>query len=119
MTGKPEVIGSSVGLVSVNALLGNSPQRIPDFERMVGHRRFQQRVQSGVMTGILEALAAELKIHGLIDVVFFARVSPVKYFARAQPQRVALFFGWHGRNLHPKGTFLPQTTTREAIQASP
>ncbi len=42
------------------------PDRYPSYQTC--HRRFQQWVQSGVMRGILEALAAELKIHGLIDV---------------------------------------------------
>ena len=42
------------------------PDRYPSYQTC--HRRFQQWVQSGVMRGILEALATELKIHGLIDV---------------------------------------------------
>jgi len=42
------------------------PDRYPSYQTC--HRRFQQWVQSGVMRGILEALAAELKILGLIDV---------------------------------------------------
>ena len=32
------------------------------------HRRFQQWVRSGVMKGILEALASELKLRRVIDV---------------------------------------------------
>jgi hypothetical protein len=42
------------------------PDRYPSYQTC--HRRFQQWVQAGVMRGILEALAAEFKIHGVIDV---------------------------------------------------
>jgi transposase len=42
------------------------PDRYPSYQTC--HRRFQQWVQSGVMRGILEAIAAAPKIHGLIDV---------------------------------------------------
>jgi transposase len=42
------------------------PERYPSYQTC--HRRFQQWVRSGVMKGILEALALELKIRGTLDV---------------------------------------------------
>jgi transposase len=40
--------------------------RYPSYQTC--HRRFQQWVRSGVMKGILEALALELKVRGVLDV---------------------------------------------------
>ena len=42
------------------------PEAYPSFQTC--HRRFQQWVRSGVMRGILEALALDLKHRGVIDV---------------------------------------------------
>jgi hypothetical protein len=42
------------------------PEAYPSFQTC--HRRFQQWVHSGVMKGILEALALDLKLRGAIDV---------------------------------------------------
>jgi transposase len=42
------------------------PERYPSYQTC--HRRFQQWVRSGVMRGVLEALAEDLKIRGLLDV---------------------------------------------------
>jgi transposase len=42
------------------------PERYPSYQTC--HRRFQQWVRSGVMRGILEALAEDLKIRGALDV---------------------------------------------------
>lgn len=42
------------------------PDRYPSYQTC--HRRFQQWVRSGVMKGILEALALELKVRGVLDV---------------------------------------------------
>ena len=42
------------------------PEAYPSFQTC--HRRFQQWVRSGVMKGILEALALDLKLRGAIDV---------------------------------------------------
>jgi len=41
------------------------PDRYPSFQTC--HRRFQQRVRSGVMTRIITALAHELSVRGAID----------------------------------------------------
>lgn len=42
------------------------PDRYPSYQTC--HRRFQQWIRSGVMRGILEALALELKVRGVLDV---------------------------------------------------
>ena len=42
------------------------PDRYPSYQTC--HRRFQQWVRSGVMRGILEALALHLKVRGALDV---------------------------------------------------
>jgi len=42
------------------------PDRYPSYQTC--HRRFQHWVRSGVMKGIVEALALELKVRGVLDV---------------------------------------------------
>ena len=42
------------------------PEVYPSFQTC--HRRFQQRVRSGVMKRLLESLALDLKVRGAIDV---------------------------------------------------
>src|SRR5437667_9828230 len=42
------------------------PGRYPSYQTC--HRRFQQWVRSGVMKGVLEALALDLKARGALDV---------------------------------------------------
>ena len=42
------------------------PERYPSYQTC--HRRFQQWVRSGVMKGILEALALDLRTRGILDV---------------------------------------------------
>jgi transposase len=42
------------------------PARYPPYQTC--HRRFQQWVRSGILEGIFEALAADLRIRGLLDV---------------------------------------------------
>ena len=42
------------------------PDRYPPYQTC--HRRFQQWVQSGILTGIFEALAADLRALGLLDI---------------------------------------------------
>ena len=42
------------------------PDRYPPYQTC--HRRFQQWVQSGILKGIFEALAADLQAQGLLDV---------------------------------------------------
>jgi transposase len=42
------------------------PERYPSYQTC--HRRFQQWVQSGIMRGVLEAVAEDLLIRGLLDI---------------------------------------------------
>lgn len=59
--------------------LGRSSRGVPIISDL--HRRFQQSVRSGVMKGILEALALDLKLRGAIDVreaFIDASVAPAK-----------------------------------------
>ena len=42
------------------------PERYPSYQTC--HRRFQQWVRSGIMRGVLEALAEDLQIRGWLDV---------------------------------------------------
>lgn len=42
------------------------PERYPSYQTC--HRRFQQWVRSGIMRGVLEALAEDLRIRGRLDV---------------------------------------------------
>src|SRR5439155_10992219 len=42
------------------------PERYPSYQTC--HRRFQQWVRSGIMRGVLEALAEDLQIRGRLDV---------------------------------------------------
>ena len=42
------------------------PERYPSYQTC--HRRFQQWVRSGIMRGVLEALAEDLRIQGRLDV---------------------------------------------------
>ena len=60
------VLNGVLWVLGTGAQWRELPAKYPPYQTC--HRRFQQWVQSGVMRGILEALAAELKIHGLIDV---------------------------------------------------
>ena len=60
------VLNGILWILRTGAPWADLPDRYPSYQTC--HRRFQQWVQSGVMRGILEALAAELKIHGVIDV---------------------------------------------------
>ena len=42
------------------------PERYPSYQTC--HRRFQQWVRSGIMKGVLEALARDLRARGVLDV---------------------------------------------------
>jgi|SRR5579859_1355316 len=45
---------------------GDLPERYPSYQTC--HRRFQQWVRSGIIRGVLEALAEDLRIQGRLDV---------------------------------------------------
>ena len=53
-------------LLRTGAPWAEVPDRYPTYQTC--HRRFQQWVRSGVMKGVLEALAQDLKLRGVLDV---------------------------------------------------
>lgn len=60
------VLNGILWVLRTGAPWADVPDRYPSYQTC--HRRFQQWVRSGVMRGVLEALAADLKIRGLLDV---------------------------------------------------
>jgi len=62
------VLNGILCVLRTGAHWADLPEAYPSFQAC--HRRFQQWVRSGVMRGILEALALDLKHSGAIDVCF-------------------------------------------------
>lgn len=60
------VLNGILWVLRTGAPWADVPQRYPSYQTC--HRRFQQWVRSGVMKGILEALALDLKTRGVLDV---------------------------------------------------
>jgi transposase len=60
------VLNGILWVLRTGAPRGDVPERYPSYQTC--HRRFQQWVRSGVMRGILEALASNLKLRGSLDV---------------------------------------------------
>ena len=60
------VLNGVLWVLRTGAPWSDVPERYPSYQTC--HRRFQQWVRSGVMRGILEALALDLKIRGALDV---------------------------------------------------
>jgi transposase len=60
------VLNGILWVLRTGAPWGDVPERYPSYQTC--HRRFQQWVRSGVMRGILEALASNLKLRGSLDV---------------------------------------------------
>ena len=60
------VLNGILWVLRTGAPWADLPEAYPSFQTC--HRRFQQWVCSGVMKGILEALALDLKLRGAIDV---------------------------------------------------
>jgi transposase len=60
------VLNGVLWVLRTGAPWADVPDRYPSYQTC--HRRFQQWVQSGVMKGILEALALQLKVRGILDV---------------------------------------------------
>src|SRR5215471_4003518 len=60
------VLNGILWILRTGAPWAELPDRYPSHQTC--HRRFQQWVQSGVMRGVLEALAAALRIRGMLDV---------------------------------------------------
>jgi transposase len=60
------VLNGILWVLRTGAPWADVPDRYPSYQTC--HRRFQQWVRSGVMRGILEALALALKVRGALDV---------------------------------------------------
>src|SRR5207249_4333623 len=60
------VLNGILWVLRTGAPWADVPERYPSYQTC--HRRFQQWVRSGVMKGILEALALDLKARGALDV---------------------------------------------------
>jgi len=60
------VLNGILWVLRTGAPWADLPEAYPSFQTC--HRRFQQWVHAGVMRGILEALALDLKHRGAIDV---------------------------------------------------
>jgi transposase len=60
------VLNGVMWVLRTGAPWADLPERYPSFHTC--HRRFQQWVRSGVMKGVLEALALHLKVRGALDV---------------------------------------------------
>ena len=61
-----EVLNGILWVLRTGAPWKDLPDRYPSYQTC--HRRFQQWVRSGIMRGILEALALDLKARGKLDV---------------------------------------------------
>jgi transposase len=60
--GRREVLNGILFILRTGAPWAGPPERYPRYQTY--HRRFQQRVRSGVMRGVLEALAEHLRSRG-------------------------------------------------------
>ena len=60
------VLNGILWVLRTGAPWADLPERYPSYQTC--HRRFQQWVRSGIMRGILEALAEDLQIKGRLDV---------------------------------------------------
>jgi transposase len=60
------VLNGILWVLRTGAPWADVPERYPSYQTC--HRRFQNWVRSGVMRGVLEALALDLKIRGDLDV---------------------------------------------------
>ena len=60
------VLNGILWVLRTGAPWADVPDRYPSYQTC--HRRFQQWVRSGVMRGVLEALARDLKARGALDV---------------------------------------------------
>ena len=64
--GRGAVLDGILWVLRTGAPWADLPDRYPPYQTC--HRRFQQWVQSGILKGIFEALAADLRALGLLDV---------------------------------------------------
>ena len=63
--GRREVLNGILFILRTGAPWADLPDRYPSYQTC--HRRFQQWVRSGVMRGVLEALAEDLRSRGGFD----------------------------------------------------
>jgi len=63
--GRREVLNGILFILRTGAPWADLPERYPPYQTC--HRRFQQWVRSGVMRGVLEALAEDLRSRGGFD----------------------------------------------------
>jgi transposase len=64
--GRRSVLNGILWVLRTGAPWADLPERYPSYQTC--HRRFQQWVRSGIMRGVLEALAEDLRIQGRLDV---------------------------------------------------
>ncbi len=64
--GRRSVLSGILWVLRTGAPWSDLSERYPSYQTC--HRRFQQWVRSGIMRGILEALAEDLRIQGRLDV---------------------------------------------------
>jgi len=101
------VLNGILWVLRTGAPWADVPERYPSYQTC--HRRFQQWVRSGVMRGVLDALAEDLKIRGALDVkeaFIDGSFAPAKKGARKSgkqsvekgprswPWRTAMAFQW-------------------------
>jgi transposase len=60
------VLNGVLWVLRTGAPWSDLPERYPSYQTR--HRRFQQWVRSGIMRGVLEALAEDLRIRGRLDI---------------------------------------------------
>ena len=60
------VLNGILWVLRTGAPWADVPERYPSYQTC--HRRFQQWVRSGIMRGVLDALAEDLRIRGRLDV---------------------------------------------------
>jgi transposase len=60
------VLNGILWVLRTGAPWSDVPERYPSYQTC--HRRFQQWVRSGAMKGVLEALALDLRVRGVVDV---------------------------------------------------
>ena len=63
--GRREVLNGILFILRTGAPWADLPERYPSYQTC--HRRFQQWVRSGIMRGVLEALAEHLRSRGGFD----------------------------------------------------
>ena len=94
-----EVLNGILFILRTGAAWADLPERYPPYQTC--HRRFQQWVRSGVMRGVLEAVAGDLRLRGgfnfeeaIIDGSFAAAKKGVSAWARRSAARELRSWQW-------------------------